>query len=262
MDVKKRTLGVDLSKRHNNKLLPKCIRGIICGSSGSGKTNLLFNLLTRPWLDYNNLMIFGKNLLSQRDYLILKKCFDEQLPKDIIDNLFDKEEQLSNLNDENLNQGIEQLAIGISKKSDIKFTIFNSGDDDVPEPGELDKTKNNLMIFDDLMCEKKATSTCEKYYVRGRHMNTDCFFLSQDYFEIPLHTIRRNSNLLILFSQDGGILNHIHKDHCTDISLEEFKRFCKSCWMHKHNFVTIDLSSEKSMGKYRMNFDMFYIPNT
>ena len=102
MNVRKRTWGVDLSKRHNNELLPKCIRGIICGESGSGKTNILFNLLTQPkWLDYNNLMIFGKNLLTQRDYQILRKCFDEKIPKKVVDDLFDNEEQLSKLTDEN-----------------------------------------------------------------------------------------------------------------------------------------------------------------
>ena len=44
--------------------------------------------------------------------------------------------------------------------------------------------------------------------------------------------------------------------------LMRLRSFCKSCWHHKHNFVTIDLSSERCRGKYRMNFNMFYIPET
>ena len=56
-----------ISKRFNNPLLPRCIRGIIVGKSGCGKTTLLLNLLLRPgWLDYDNLCVFGKKSFSTR----------------------------------------------------------------------------------------------------------------------------------------------------------------------------------------------------
>ena len=62
-----------ITKRFNNPLLPRSIRGIIVGKSGCGKTTLLLNLLLRPgWLDYNNLCVFGKSLF-QLEYRILKK---------------------------------------------------------------------------------------------------------------------------------------------------------------------------------------------
>ena len=62
-----------ITKRFNNPVLPKSIRGIIVGKSGCGKTTLLLNLLLRPdWFDYNNLCVFGKSLF-QPEYRILKK---------------------------------------------------------------------------------------------------------------------------------------------------------------------------------------------
>ena len=61
------------SKRFNNPLLPRSIRGIIIGKSSCGKTTLLLNLLLRlGWLDYDNLCVFGKSLF-QPEYQILKK---------------------------------------------------------------------------------------------------------------------------------------------------------------------------------------------
>ena len=72
------------SKRCNPLLQHKGIRGLIIGKSGCGKTTLLIHLFLRPsWLDYNNINIFGKRLF-QPEYHILKKAFEEKLPKEVI----------------------------------------------------------------------------------------------------------------------------------------------------------------------------------
>ena len=43
--------------------------------------------------------------------------------------------------------------------------------------------------------------------------------------------------------------------------IDEFKTFCRSVWgAAKHNFVTIDLTSDRLNGKYRENLDRFYFP--
>ena len=81
MEVKNRAWNEDLGKGYNHPLLPKGIRGLIIGKSGSGKTTLLINhLLSSGWCDYNNINIFGKSLL-QPEYHILKKAYEEKLPK-------------------------------------------------------------------------------------------------------------------------------------------------------------------------------------
>ncbi len=116
------------------------------------------------------------------------------------------------------------------------------------------------MIFDDLQLEKQ--NTCEKYYIRGRHSNVDCFYLAQNYFKLPRQTIRENANFICLFSQDQKNVSHIYNDHVsTDMSKDDFKRLCKAAWSKPHGFVVIDLSSEKCKGKYRSGLDTFYLPS-
>ena len=81
MEVKNLAWNENQIRRCNHPLLPKGIRGLIIGKSGCGKTTLLINLLLRPgWLDYNNINNIGKSLF-QPEYHIIKKAFEEKLPK-------------------------------------------------------------------------------------------------------------------------------------------------------------------------------------
>ena len=74
----------------------------------------------------------------------------------------------------------------------------------MPDPKELSPEQKNLMIFDDLLLQKQ--NKCEAYYVRGKHSNCDCLYLSQNYFKLPRQTIRENANFFCLFPQDQRIL--------------------------------------------------------
>jgi len=83
------------------------------------------------------------------------------------------------------------------------------------------------MIFDDLLLQKQ--NKCEAYYVRARHSNCNCLYLSQNYFKLPCQAIRENENFFCLFPQDQKNIDHIFNDHVSqDMKKEQFKKLCKT----------------------------------
>ena len=243
-----------IRKRNNSPLLPANVRGLIIGKSNCGKTTLLLNLLLQPdWLDYNRLYVFGKTL-HQQEYRILKKGFEVGLSKKQISNIFMNQNEFSKVKLPAL-EVIDQYS-GV-KKGGIKAEFFDAS---IPDPTELDSDEKNLLILDD--CFLGSQNKAEAYYTRGRQNNCDTFYISQSYFRLPRHSVRENSNFIVLFPQDAKNLQHIFADHCEgDMTLNEFKQFCRKVWnAAPHQFVTIDLTSEKLEGKYRQNLDTFYFP--
>ena len=245
-----------ITKRFNNPLLPKSIRGIIVGKSGCGKTTLLLNLLLRlGWLDYNNLCVFGKSLFLP-EYQILKKGFEENLPKECILKLFNMRDEIR---DRQIPPAIllQEWAKTIKNESSVKCNFFETASD-MPDPQDLNTEDKNLMIFDDLLLERQNKTEC--YYIHGRHSDVDCFYLSQNYFKFPRQTIRENANFICLFPQDLKKINLIYNDHVgDDMTKGEFRKFCRECWKKPYGFAVIDLSSKKDAVKYRSGLDNFFI---
>ena len=239
------------STRKNDPLLPKNIRGLIIGKSNCGKSTLLVNLLLKPWLDYDNLLVFG-NSLHQMEYQILKDGFNKGLSKKQIANIFENQDKISDNK-----SPLDIINEYAGPKSDITASFYDDCNF-IPDLSSLNPEIKHLLILDD--CFLGPQSKAESYYTRGRHNNCDTIYISQNYFRLPRGTIRENANLLMIFNQDSRNINYIHQDHACDLSLEEFKDLCQKIWIRKYDFLTIDLTSDILNGKYRRNLGTFYFP--
>jgi len=222
-------INFDVMEKANQKhhwLLPSSIRSIICGPSGCGKTNLMLNcLLQKGILNYDRLYIYSKTL-GQDKYEFLRKYFDT-LAKDV-------------------NQQI---------------AYFYSNSDDILPPEKLDKKLSNVVVFDDVMLEKQ--NVIETFFSQGRHNNADCFYLCQSFFKIPKHGLRDNANMIIIFKQDNRNLTMIYNAYASgDMKFEEFKEFYSKCISEPYGFCVIDNTSQPYDGRYRSQFDTFYIPES
>lgn len=217
---------IEETKQKHHWLLPSSIRCVICGPSGCGKTNLIFNLLFQKGvLNYDKLYIYSKTL-GQKKYEFLQNYFDT-----------------------------------LSKNSKQQIAHFYSNSDDILPPEKLDKKLSSVVIFDDVMLEKQKI--IEAFFSQGRHNNADCFYLCQSFFRIPKQVVRDNANMIIIFKQDSRNLSMIYNAYVGgDMSLEEFKKFYSKCISEPYGFCVIDNTSQPYDGKYRSQFDTFYIPET
>ena len=121
-------------------------RMLICGNSGSGKTNLLLHMLL-SLLCYDEIFLYAKNL-DQEKYQIL---IDE------------------------MNKISKELGFAIITVSNDKIIPINN-------LGYEDNQK--LVIFDDYVCEKNQREIVD-YFIQGRHKNCSVIYLSQSFYKTP-----------------------------------------------------------------------------
>jgi hypothetical protein len=82
-------------KFNHDPSIPNNFRCIVVGSSNSGKTFRVFNMLLRPgFIDYDTLHIFSPTLY-QDEYKLLISSFQNKLNKEDIIKCFENQEKLS-----------------------------------------------------------------------------------------------------------------------------------------------------------------------
>ena len=150
MDIPNYDSNNDKTKRYKQlyQYMPDdTFRMLICGNSGSGKTNLLYHMLMKPLLFYDQIHLYGKNL-EQQKYQDMISTFDD----------------------------ISQ-SVGYN-------VLLCSNDDIVPVENLMDNTAQKIVIFDDFVCDKNQKPLID-YFIRGRHKNCSVIYLSQSFYGTP-----------------------------------------------------------------------------
>ena len=214
-------------------------------------------LLEDGILDWNNLILCGKSH-HQVQYKVLIAGLSKGLSKSQIRTLFEQQKRID------ASGGVGKFLQhydGACKGGDLMFkTIADL--DKLPDPSELDATRKNILVLDDVMTSPNQHKA-QAYFCRGRHSNCSVFFIAQNYFRLNRSTIRENSNLFIFFSQDRKNLLHIYQDHCSEdeLSFAQFSTFCNRVWHDGScNFVVLNTTRRSECGKFRKNLTDYWSP--
>lgn len=234
---------------NNAFYLPKDLRCCLIGKSSAGKTTLLLHMLLEDGvLDWNNLILCGKSH-HQMQYKVLIAGLSKGLSKSQIRALFEQQKRVDEAG--GVNKFLENYD-GACKGSDLSYKII-ADLDQLPDPSELDPTRKNILILDDVITSPKQQKA-QAYFCRGRHSNCSVFFIAQNYFRLNRSTIRENSNFFIFFRQDRKNLIHIYQDHCNEdeLSFKQFSSFCNRVWRSGRRHA--------QCGKYRKNLTGYWSP--
>lgn len=198
-------------------LIPKLNTStIICGCSGSGKTVLLYNLLTRKE--------FFKNKFDKVFLFSPTGGIDEiQLALDI-----PKQRIFTDLSD-------APKALDAIRKHQEK---------QIEEHG-IDKTEKFCIIFDDCIGDTKFMN-CKAFtnsFIKNRHYNCTVFFLTQYFKKLP-KVCRLQANFLCFFAVSNIESECICAEFAPPgVSKREFLRLIDDTLTVKYDFLTINRAS-------------------
>lgn len=124
-------------------------RMLICGNSGSGKTNLLYHMIIKPLLHYDELYLYARNLEQDKYRKMMKK--------------------------------INSIASKLKSNYEI---IHVSNDEIIPVTEMPNEDNQKVVIFDDYVCDKNQRQLID-YFIQGRHKNCSVIYLSQSFYKTP-----------------------------------------------------------------------------
>ena len=206
--------NIPQKKASKDQVLPKFpFSWVLSGRSGSGKTQLLLNVLTRKELlgDYFHLILVFSPTAGMLDdtYAALK------LPKENFLNEFDKsilDSILTNRKDLIEKKGIEWVA----------------------------KNSRVCLIFDDMIAENiMKTPEMLKMFALLRHFLCSVVIASQSFKKIP-RSIRINSNFVSIFPSLESEIQVMLDEICpSGINKKEFRQIIDRCTEGRYDFMGI-----------------------
>ena len=176
----------------------RCFRMLICGKSECGKTNTVLHMLIKPLIYYDKIYLYSNNL-EQETYALLSKTL----------------ERIAEVN----NIPIDE--------------IFHSSNEEIIPISEMEERNQNMVIFDDYVCEKNQNDIIN-FFIQGGHKNCCVIYLSQLYYKTPKDIILNYSNYIIFENPTKRENEAICNEHRID--KEEYKRSFKN----EYDFLYID----------------------
>ena len=184
-------------------------RILIIGGSGSGKTNSLLNLI-------NNQPDMGKIYLYAKDPYEAKYQF-----------LINK-----------------RKSTGLKHFNDPKVFIECSNDmEDVYkniDAYNVDKERRILIVFDDMINNKKLNSIVTNLFIRGRKLNISIAFITQSYFKVPKDFRLNTTHFFIDEIPNKRELQQIALNHSSDICSKDFIKIHKKYTADPYSFLVND----------------------
>ena len=181
-------------------------RILIIGGSGSGKTNILLNLINNE-PDIDKIYLYAKYLYEQK-YQFLKnkreRHFNDR--KAFIEYSNDMHDVYKNINHYNPN------------KENKILIVFND-------------------MIADMINNKKINSIVTELFIRGRKLNISLVFIMQSYFKVPNDVRLNTTHFFIMKIPNKRELQQIAINHSSDMDFMNFVKIYKKCTDDPYSYL-------------------------
>ena len=194
-------------------------RILIIGGSGSGKANILLNLINEQ-KDINKIYLYEKDLSEPKyEYLIKNRE----------------------------NAGIKHVKDGNAfiQCSNTMDDVYKNNDDYNPN-----RRRRILIFFDDMiadiMTNKKFQAIIKELFIRCRKINISLVFITQSYFSVPKDVRLNSTHYFIMKINNKRELQNIAINHSADIDYKDFMEIYREYTKESYNFLTINTTLPSS----------------
>jgi len=196
-------------------------RMLLAGSSGSGKTNMLVDLLLGDKLiETYHKRKGGKRYISCNDIVLIGKHLKEPKWK-IVQDFYELLAQDSGSNYE-----------------DVSFTAYSPAE--IPDILDFSTNRSTVVVFEDLVNEnRKIQNQIIPYFTSGRHANISPVYITQSFYRTP-KIIQENLTYIALHKGEASLrdLKRIVSEYTeyTDIIVQKIYKK-----LQDHEFIIFDL---------------------
>ena len=188
-------------------------RILIIGGSGSGKTNILLNLISEQ-NDIDKIYLYGRDLNEPKYKILIKNR---------------KDAGIKYLNDPDA------------------FVEYSNMIDDVYEnihDYNSSRKRKILIVFGDMiadiMTNRRFQAIIQELFFRCRKLNISLVFITQSYFPVRKDVRLNSTHYLILKINNKSELQNIAIIHSADIDYQDFMKIYRECTREPYNSLTIN----------------------
>lgn len=208
---------------HDNKIGSSRI--FISGKSGSGKTSVLISAILLGQIKFDHIYLYCKSPEQAKWQYLIK--FINTLEKDF---------------EQRYGQKIDLITIKTRVEEIIPV-------DNIPS------NRINIAIFDDMLTSVKTGDIINDYFIRSRHKNVSCWFITQVYHKKELADIRKNSDYFLIFGVSSKKeLVVIGQTHSMEDDIKTFYKKFNEATKNTHDFFLIDTRTTLDILKNRKNW--------
>ena len=184
-------------------------RILIVGGSGSGKTNVLLNSINNQ-PDIAKIYLYAKDPYEAKYQYLINKC-----EKVGLDHFKDPK--------------------AFREYSNDMRDVYKSIEDYNPN-----KKRKILIVFDDMINNKRLNPIVTELFTRGRKLNISIVFITQSYFKVPKDVRLNSMHFFIMKIQNKRELQQIALNHSSDIDFKGFMKIYKKCTTEPYSFLVND----------------------